>query len=179
MSSSWSSFSSSLSSPSVSRIDFPIFSFLFCLSLKSQFSFIPFIFFVFFFFLLSFSELNATLFTSAGMAPTLFPILRSYNPSRQVLSFPDGSASRVSRLQSRPPWPITSAEPFKVGGEKMGAAKRKAFGKNTTTVQKQTKSKQVQHSIPQIKLDCYICRFGLPFFGLYIFLFLIPLRLPE
>lgn len=171
MSSSWSSFSSSLSlSPSVSRIDFPIFPFSFLLSLW-RVSFLLFLLSFFCILLLSFFfsrvKRNAIHFCWGWWFPPFFPSCAPTTPPGQVLSFPDGSASRVSRLQSRPPWPITSAESFKRGGEKMGAAKRKAFGKNNNNC---TKTNKIKTSLALDPAD-QIGMLHLPFWAPYLFFF--------
>lgn len=163
MSSSWSSFSSSLSLSQRFSYRFSHFSFFFSVSLKSQFSFIPFIFFVFFFFLFFFSRVkrNAIHFCWHGSHPfshlaLLQPLPGRCCRSRTVPPAACPAFSHAPRDQSHPPnrlrWEV----------KRWGPPNEKRSGKITTTVQKQTKSKQVQHSIPQIKLDCYICHFGLP-----------------
>lgn len=156
---------------------FPFFLFLFSLFEESVF-FYSFYLFLFFFFLLSFRvKRNAIHFCWHGSHPFIPSCAPTTPPgrccrSRTVPPAACPAFSHAPRDQSHPP------NRLRRGGEKMGPPNEKRCGKNRTTVQKQTKSKQVQHSIPQIKLDCYICRFGLPlpflFFRRVFFIFLFP-----
>jgi high-affinity Fe2+/Pb2+ permease len=64
----------------------------------------------------------------------------------------------------------------------MGAAKRKAFGKNNNNCTKTNKIKTSPALDPADQIGLLHLPFWAPylyFFGVYIFLFLIPLRLLE
>lgn len=136
----------SLSLPAFLVSIFPFFLFLFfSLFEESVFFYSFYLFFVFFFFPFSFPELNATLFTSAeadGSHPfshlaLLQPLPGRCCRSRTVPPAACPAFSHAPRDQSHPP--------NRLRGEvkRWGPPNEKRSGKITTTVQKQTKSKQV------------------------------------